>query len=93
MAEEKKDTPKTSNSSVSWEEVLLLILGIIALIFVFIPRFFPTDNITDPSKIQSENINTSFTYTDNNDLIRTKISKYVTCHLILLQKITIVRYR
>ncbi len=56
----KKDTPKTSNSSVSWEEVLLLILGIIALIFVFIPRFFSTDNIIDPNKIQSENINTSF---------------------------------
>lgn len=59
MAEEKKDAPsgvkkeekKPSSSTAVWEEVLLLILGIIALLFVFIPRFFPTND----TKIESNN--------------------------------------
>lgn len=41
----KKDAPKTPSGPVVWEEVLLLILGIVALLFVFIPRFFATDHI------------------------------------------------
>lgn len=53
MAEEKKDTPqgakkdapKAPSGTVVWEEVILLILGVIALLFVFIPRFFATDHI------------------------------------------------
>lgn len=43
--EEKKPAPEASRTGVQWEEVLLLILGIIALLFVFIPRFFPQDNV------------------------------------------------
>ncbi len=49
MAEEKKDVkkdaPKAPSGPVVWEEVLLLLLGIVALLFVFIPRFFATDHI------------------------------------------------
>jgi hypothetical protein len=56
----KKDAPKTPSGPVVWEEVLLLILGIIALLFVFIPRFFHTDNISDPNQIQSQSTNASF---------------------------------
>lgn len=62
MAEEKKDAPSgfkkeekkpapVTPTGVQWEEVLLLILGIIALLFVFIPRFFPQDNV--PTTIDS----------------------------------------
>ena len=56
MAEEKKDTPSGAKKEapkaperVVWEEVLLLILGIIALLFVFIPRFFGNDSINSIS--------------------------------------------
>ena len=56
----KKEAPKTPTGPVVWEEVLLLILGIIALLFVFIPRFFSTDNISNPNQIQSESSETSF---------------------------------
>lgn len=41
----KKDAPKTPSGPVVWEEVLLLLLGVVALLFVFIPRFFATDHI------------------------------------------------
>ena len=62
MAEEvkkegkKEDKPAlvAPKTGISWEEVVLLILGIIALLFVFIPRFFgqgdimsPTGNVTE----------------------------------------------
>ncbi len=46
MAEEKKDAKKEApkpSTGVSWEEVMLLILGIIALLFVFLPRIFPQE--------------------------------------------------
>lgn len=49
--EVKKEEKKPSSGTVVWEEVLLLILGIIALLFVFIPRFFPTND----TKIESNN--------------------------------------
>jgi hypothetical protein len=39
----KKTAPVTS---IQWEEVLLLILGIVAVLFVFIPRFFSQDNVS-----------------------------------------------
>lgn len=45
----KKDAPKAPSGKVVWEEVLLLILGIVALLFVFIPRFFATDHIDSVS--------------------------------------------
>lgn len=52
MAEEKKDIKKEvkkddkkPSGGVVWEEVILLILGIIALLFVFVPRFFTNKNI------------------------------------------------
>ena len=54
MAEEK---PQQS-SIVSWEEVILLILGIIALLFVFIPRFFGEENV----KTSGESFSISKTY-------------------------------
>lgn len=52
MAEEKKDVKKEvkkddkkPSGGVVWEEVILLILGIVALLFVFIPRFFVNKDI------------------------------------------------
>jgi hypothetical protein len=52
MAEEKKDVKKEvkkddkkPSGGVVWEEVILLILGIVALLFVFIPRFLTNKNI------------------------------------------------
>ncbi len=42
---EKKDVKPESKGGVSWEEVILLILGIVALLFVFIPRFFGEEDI------------------------------------------------
>ncbi|MBC7981773.1 hypothetical protein H7X65_01705 [Candidatus Parcubacteria bacterium] len=66
MAEEKKDAPsgvkkeapKAPSGPVVWEEVLLLILGIVALLFVFIPRFFATDHIqsSDGSTTKTFNV-------------------------------------
>jgi hypothetical protein len=51
MAEEKKDVKKEEkkpSGPVVWEEVILLILGIVALLFVFIPRFFTNDEMVNP---------------------------------------------
>lgn len=53
--EEKKTAPTTG---VSWEEVLLLILGITALIFVFIPKIFPQENISTTSGSDTNQIQT-----------------------------------
>lgn len=59
MAEEKKDTksaaPATSNG-ISWEEVILLILGIVALLFVFIPRFLNQDTVSSVNTNQTQKV-------------------------------------
>ncbi len=47
---EKKDV-KPTNNGVSWEEIILLILGIVALLFVFLPK------ITDINKKDSGFVN------------------------------------
>lgn len=71
MAEEKKDTPSGAKKEapkpperVVWEEVLLLILGIIALLFVFIPRFFGEDHIdslsSDTGTTQTFNVKDTY---------------------------------
>lgn len=84
MAEEKKPEKKEEKTSapatgVSWEEVLLLILGIIALIFVFIPKIFPqenisTDNNSNINQIQTKSFNVKDGYDrlfkDQNQIIR-----------------------
>lgn len=61
MPEEKKDTSKSKSY---WEEVILLILGIIALIFVFIPKIIPqntnTDINTNQNQVKSVNIIESY---------------------------------
>lgn len=68
MAEDKKDVKKeekkpASGTGVSWEEVLLLILGIIALLFVFIPKIFPQENVpTTPDPVQTKPFNIKDTY-------------------------------
>jgi hypothetical protein len=55
MTEDKKPEKKDASlgvkktapvASIQWEEVLLLILGIVAVLFVFIPRFFSQDNVS-----------------------------------------------
>lgn len=51
MAEPVKDVKK--NNSISWEEVILLILGIIALLFVFIPRFFYEEDLNNTNTTSS----------------------------------------
>lgn len=56
----KKEEKKTSGGLPTWEEVLLLILGIVALLFVFIPRFFSTDDISNPNQIQSQSTKEPF---------------------------------
>lgn len=50
MAEEKKEAKKDDkkpapSTGVSWEEVMLLILGVVALLFVALPRVFPQDPV------------------------------------------------
>lgn len=72
MAEEKKDAPsgvkkeapKSPGGPFVWEEVLLLILGIVALLFVFIPRFFSTDHIDSNSVESISSEDTSFNLRD-----------------------------
>lgn len=84
MAEEKKPEKKeekkpASTTGVLWEEVLLLILGIIALLFVFIPRIFPQENIpttidSNKTQTQSRSFNIKETYDtifkEQNEIIR-----------------------
>jgi hypothetical protein len=70
--EEKKPTPITG---VLWEEVLLLILGIIALLFVFIPKIFPQENVpttTDSAQNKSFNIKETYNriFKEQNEIIR-----------------------
>ena len=56
-AGDKKEEKKPQDtSSVSWEEIILLVFGILALLFVFVPRFIT----------HKENINTDNTNTDLN---------------------------
>ncbi len=49
---EKKEAPKPTG--VSWEEVVLLVLGIIALLFVFIPRFIDTNTVSGTNESEKE---------------------------------------
>ncbi len=83
MAEEKKDAPSGPKKEapkaperVVWEEVLLLILGIIALLFVFIPRFFGEDHIesisSDTETTQTFNIKDTYNriFSDQTQTIR-----------------------
>ena len=77
--EEKKDAPKAKPAAggpVSWEEVLLLILGIVSLLFVFIPRFFSTDHIetidTQPTSTSTFNIKDTYNkiFSEQDQVIR-----------------------
>lgn len=52
MAEEKKDIkkdikPVALDGHITWEEITLLILGVIALLFVFIPRLMNKDLVSN----------------------------------------------
>ncbi len=86
MAEDKKPEKKEAPlgvkkpapiSGILWEEVLLLILGIIALLFVFIPRIFPQENTTTnigSNQTQSKSFNIKETYNnifkERNEVVR-----------------------
>lgn len=46
---DKKETP--APNGISWEEVILLILGIIALLFIFIPKLINLNNTPDNAPV------------------------------------------
>lgn len=74
MAEEKKEIKKdaplgvkkpVSTTGIQWEEVLLLLLGIVAILFVFIPRIFPQNTVPttiDSTDSQSQSFNVKNIY-------------------------------
>lgn len=75
---DKKDIKPVSapQSGVAWEEVILLIFGIIALLFVFIPRFITTtdkDIVKSTNTIDKEDFNIKDTYNNIFNEQETKI--------------------
>lgn len=63
MADVKKDDKKpaapAAKTGISWEEILLLILGLITIFFVVIPRFDP-DTANEPATIYTSDTDGSF---------------------------------
>lgn len=72
----KKDAPKPAAPAglVVWEEVLLLVIGIVALLFVFIPKFFATDHVQTGSGTETQSFNVKGLYnrifTDQTQTVR-----------------------